>query len=164
MAAVQASSRLGRWLAVAVLVAGLLALGVFDEPVLLAFTSAWQKLLAALGLGQYTEAVQRGLPGSVAKRFLPALATYALLYIGLCLLLLRLLLSPAQWRVAVAVYAGLLAAYVAITLVGKLAGGAPWAYRLGRHLLDFVVSPLPVAGLYVLLRYGFGPREPYSGA
>jgi hypothetical protein len=51
------------------------------------------------------------------------------------------------------------AAYVAIVLLGKLAGDAVWAYRLSRHLIDFVVSPLPVAGLLVLFRSGLGPTS-----
>ena len=46
--------------------------------------------------------------------------------------------------------------------IQKLAGNAQWAYRLSRQILDFVMSPLPVAGLYVLLRVGVGTnlRQP----
>ena len=102
--------------------------------------------------------MQQGINGGITKRLLPAVATYAALYLGICLLLLRLVLAPAQWRMAVALYAGTLAVYVGIVLLGKLTGDAVWAYRLSRQILDFVVSPLPVAGLYVLFRAGFGPK------
>ncbi|MFC6221756.1 hypothetical protein ACFP2F_00765 [Hymenobacter artigasi] len=47
---------------------------------------------------------------------------------------------------------------VGIVLANKLAGNAVWAYRLSRQILDFVVSPLPVAGLYVVFRVGLGPK------
>jgi hypothetical protein len=57
----------------------------------------------------------------------------------------------------VRLYAGTLAVYVALVLLGKSLGHAEWAFRLSRQLLDFVISPLPVAGLYVLFRAGFGP-------
>lgn len=150
---------------VGALVATLLLLGVCDAPVHALLTTVWLKVLAAVGLRPWADALQRGVSGSVTTRLLPAVATYAALYLGVCLLLLRLLLpAPAQWRLAWRLYAGALAAYVALTLLGKLAGDAQWLYRLGRHLLDFVVSPLPVAGLYVLFRAGgFGPRDNSAG-
>lgn len=148
----------GRWALVGGLVAALFLIGVYDEATHALLTAFWQRLLAAAGLRSYAEAVQRGVSGGITKRLLPAVATYAALYLGLCLLLLRLLLpTPAQWHLALRLYAGALAAYVGIVLAAKLLGDVAWAYRLSRHLLDFVVSPLPVAGLYVLFRAGFGP-------
>lgn len=147
-----------RWLLVSLLVISLFLLGIYDEAILAALTKLWQKILAAVGLRQQAEALQQGINGGITKRLLPAVATYAALYLGICLLLLRLLLpAPAHWHLVLRLYAGALAVYVAITLLNKLAGDAPWAYRLSRQILDFVVSPLPVAGLYVLLRAGFGP-------
>lgn len=136
----------------------LLLIGVYNDPALSFFTVLWQKLLAALGLRQYAEHLQQGINGSITKRLLPAVATYAALYLALCLLLLWLLLPPAQWGLAVRIYAVALAVYVAIVVVGKLAGDVQWAYRLSRQLLDFVISPLPVAGLYVLFRAGFAGK------
>lgn len=143
---------------VALLLLALLLIGVYDDQTLTFLTVLWQRLLAASGLHQLAAALQQGINGGITKRLLPAVATYAALYLGICLLLLRLVLAPVQWRVAGAVYAGTLALYVGIVLTGKLAGDAVWAYRLSRQILDFVVSPLPVAGLYVLFRAGFGPR------
>ena len=96
-----------------------------------------------------------GINGGITKRLLPAVATYSALYIGICLLLLGLVLASAQWRMAVKLYAGTLAVSVGIALASKLAGDTVWAYRLIRQILDFVVRPLPVAGLYVLFRAGF---------
>ena len=147
----------GRWLPVAGLLLALLLLGVYNDQVLAALTAGWQQVLAALGLAHAANAMQHGIDAGITKRLLPAVATYAALYLSICLLLLHQVLAPAQWQLAWRLYAGALAAYVFIAVVGKLAGNAQWAYRLSRHLLDFVVSPLPVAGLYVLFRAGFGP-------
>ncbi|MGY3088044.1 putative membrane protein [Hymenobacter sp. UYAg731] len=152
------SRQAGRWALMALLLLALLLIGVYDEQALSLLTVTWKRLLAATGLHRLAAAMQQGINGGITKRLLPAVATYAALYIGICLLLLRLVLAPAQWRMALALYAGTLVVYVAIILVGKLAGDAVWAYRLSRQILDFVVSPLPVAGLYVLFRTGFGPR------
>ncbi len=149
------ATSIGRWLLVGATLVALLLIGVYNDPALSFFTVLWQKLLAALGLRQYAEHLQQSINGGITKRLLPAVATYAALYLALCLLLLWLLLPPAQWRLAVRLYVGALVAYVVIVVVGKLAGDAQWAYRLSRQLLDFVISPLPVAGLYVLFRAGF---------
>ena len=135
----------------------LLLLGIFSEQIVTWLIAAWQRLLQAFGMGYYAQSLQQAINGGIAKRPLLAIATYAALYLSTCLLLLQQLLAPAQWWLAWRLYAGALAAYVLIAALGKLAGNAPWAYRLSRQLLDFVVSPLPVAGLYVLFRAGFGP-------
>jgi hypothetical protein len=146
------------WLQVGLLLGALLLIGVYSDAILAAIASFWQHALAAVGLSRVADAMQQGINGGIAKRPLPAVATYAVLYLSICLLLLRLVLLPAQWRLAWRLYAGALLVYVAITLLGKLAGNVQWAYRLSRQLLDFIISPLPVAGLYVLFRAGFGPQ------
>ena len=149
----------GRWVLVGILLAALFLIGVYDEATHAFLTALWQHLLAAIGLRRYVETVQQGVSGGITKRLLPAVATYAASYLGICLLLLRLLLpTVAQWRLALRLYAITLAVYVAIVLIAKLAGDVTWAYRLSRQVLDFVVSPVPVAGLYVLFRAGFGPN------
>ncbi|MDB5236428.1 MAG: hypothetical protein JWR44_3421 [Hymenobacter sp.] len=158
----QQPSRPARWALIGFLLLALFLVGTYDEYLLTLLTSLWQKLLAAVGLQQQAAAVQQGINGGITKRLLPAVATYAALYLGVCFLLLRVLLPAPQWRLALRLYGMVLVAYVAIVLVGKLAGDAVWAYRLSRQILDFVVSPLPVAGLYVLFRAGFAAQEPRS--
>ncbi|WP_143080155.1 XrtX-associated membrane protein [Hymenobacter arizonensis] len=150
--------RYGKWVVAGLLVGVLFLIGVFDEPVLQALTKFWQSLMASLGLSRSAQTLQQGIDGGITKRFLPAVATYAVLYLSTCLLLLRILLPPAAWRLALRLYAVTLAVYVAMVLLNKLTGNSAWAYRLSRQLLDFIVSPLPVAGLYVLMRAGFGPQ------
>ena len=147
---------------VGMLLIALLLVGVYSDDVLAAITTLWQKGLAATGLSGLAAAMQQGISGGITKRPLPAVATYAVLYLSICLLLLRFLLAPAQWQLAWQLYAGTLFVYVLITLAGKLAGDVQWLYRLSRQILDFVMSPLPVAGLYVLFRAGFGPRTAQS--
>ena len=149
----------GRWVLVGGLLAALFLIGVYDEATHAFLTMLWQHLLAAIGLRRYVETVQQGVSGGITKRLLPAVATYAALYLSICLLLLRLLLPTiAQWYLALRLYGITLAVYVAIVLAAKLAGDVTWAYQLSRQILDFVVSPLPVAGLYMLFRAGFGPK------
>ncbi len=153
---------MGRWLPVGLLLIALLLVGTYSDALLTSITALWQKGLAAAGLGRVAAAMQQGINGGITKRPLPAVATYAVLYLSICLLLLYQLLPPAQWRLAWQLYAGALLVYVGITLAGKLAGDVPWAYRLSRQILDFIISPLPVAGLYVLFRAGFGPQPPHA--
>lgn len=153
------SGKARRWATVGLLVVALLLLGVYDEQLLGFFTAQWQKALGIVGLDRQAEAVQRGINGGITKRFLPAVATYAALYLSVCLLLLRSVLPVAQWRLALRLYGAVLAVYVAIVLLSKLAGDVGWAYRLSRQILDFVVSPLPVAVLYVLFRAGLVSHE-----
>jgi len=151
-----------RWAIIGLLAAGLLLLGTFDTPLLNRLTTGWQHVLAVLGGRGPIEALQQGVNGGITKRFLPAVATFAGLTIGTCLLLLRVLLqpTPAQWRLVLWFYAGALATYATIVLLNKVTGNSVWAYRLSRQLLDFVVSPLPVAGLYLLLRSAASPQQP----
>ena len=141
------------------LLGALLLFDIYSEQIIIWLIAAWQRLLQGLGASRYAEAMQHAIDGGIAKRPLPAIATYAVLYLSTSLLLLYLLLTPAQWRLAWRLYAGALATYVLITVLGKLAGNAQWAYRLSRQLLDFVMSPIPVGALYVLLRAGIGPVD-----
>jgi hypothetical protein len=150
----------GHWLLVGLLLFVLLLIGTYSDAMLTTITTLWQKGLAAAGLDRVAAAMQQGINGGITKRPLPAVATYAVLYLSICLLLLYLLLPPVQWRLAWRLYVGTLLVYVAITLAGKMAGDVPWTYRLSRQILDFIISPLPVAGLYVLFRAGLGPQAP----
>ncbi|WP_425556422.1 XrtX-associated membrane protein [Hymenobacter saemangeumensis] len=150
----------GRWVLVGLLVLVLFLAGVYDAQIFGFLTTAWQKVLSAVGLSRQAELLQQGVHGGVTHRALPAVLTYAAFYIALCLLLLRLLVhDPLQWRLVLQLYAGIIAAYVLIVAIGKLAGDAVWAYRLSRHLIDFLVGPLPIAGLLVLFRAGLGPQS-----
>jgi hypothetical protein len=80
------------------------------------------------------------------------MATYGLLYVAGCLLLLHVLLRDARrTRWATQVYLGLLALCVLLLAVGWLGGNIAWAYKLGRRIIDFVISPLPVMILLPLL-------------
>ena len=148
-----------RWALVVMLLAVLFFFGVYDETIYIFIGKMWVKVFNGLGLDM-PAAFQQGLHRRVTRRPLLPVATYAALYVLLCLCLLRLLLATrAQWRLTLRLYTGVAAAYLVIAVAGKLAGDAIWAYRLSRHLIDFVVSPIPVAGLLVLFRAGFGPAE-----
>lgn len=142
----------GRLLIAAGLVFLLFWLGYASEPVFAALTRNWQLLLHALGLEHLLQKAQGGTSSEVTRRSLPAVASYALLYLAVCLLLLRVLLRPAaRWWVAAQLYASAGALIVALLLLGKLSGNTIWLYQAARRLIDFLVSPLPVALLLALL-------------
>jgi hypothetical protein len=159
--ATPAPPRLGaatRWLLVGLLIILLLALGGFNKAIMNSMGQGWDRLLSSLHLQRLLSSVQQGVHENMTRRSLPAAFTYALIYVGACLLLLRLLLfHPAQWRLTLRLYGLVVLAIATCVLVGKV-GHAPWAFHLSRRLTDFLISPIPVAGLLVLFRSGLGPN------
>ncbi|WP_035559002.1 XrtX-associated membrane protein [Hymenobacter sp. IS2118] len=148
------------WVTIGTLALALVLLDIYSEPVLQFLVALWQKAVAALGLSQQANVLQGGSKSGIARRFLPAVATYAALYLALCLLLLRALLPlPAHWRLVLRLYCAVLVVYVALVLLAKAANAA-WAYKLSREIADFVVSPIPVVGLYLLFRASLGINNP----
>ena len=146
-----------RWILLLGLIGVLVLLGFYRREFIFWLITNWQRLLTLAGLAEHVQKLQQGLDSGIAKLPLPAVATYAAGYLTTCLLILYLVLPPSHWKLTLKLYALALGFYVLLTILAKLAGGMAWAYRLSRNLLDFVVSPLPVAGLYVLFRAGFGP-------
>jgi len=145
--------------AVIVLIALLFWVGVYDEPVFTFLTASWHKLFSAVGVADRLSVVQQGVSGEVTKRSLPAVFTYALLYTSVCLLLLRLLLPAHRRRLVLTLYGVVFCCCAVLLLAGKLSG-VVWPYQLGRRLIDFIVSPLPIIVLVPLLRwYAPGPSK-----
>lgn len=81
--------QVGRWLLAAGLLAALFEMGHDNEALFAWLTRSWQALFAALGLGGWLQDAQQSTSGEVARRSLPAVLSYAGLYLGLSLLLLR---------------------------------------------------------------------------
>lgn len=151
---------LGRGLMAALLGLALFIVGIETDAIFAALTHAWQAGLELVGLGHMIAHWQQGTSNLVTTRSLPAVATYSLGYVGLCLLLLQVLLRDSRrTRWAAQVYLGLLALYLLLLLLGRLGGNIAWAYKLGRRLIDFVISPLPVMILLPVL----WPGTPRSG-
>jgi hypothetical protein len=142
-----------RLVAVAVLVGLLFLCGIYDEAIFATLGPIWQKAAAALGFSEQLARLQQGISGEVVKRSLPVVATYALLYLTLSLLLLRFLLPAHRLPLVLKLYGAVLAAYILLLLAGRLTGNVPWVYQLGRRLIDFLVSPLPIIILVCLLRW-----------
>ena len=142
-----------RIMAALVLVAVLFWAGVYDESVFALLTSAWRNLLTALGAADLLAAMQQSVSGEVTKRSLPVVATYAMAYTGVCLLLLRLLVPAGRMRLVLLLYLAVFGCCAVLLVAGKLTGGVPWIYQLSRRLIDFIVSPLPVLVLVILLRW-----------
>ncbi|MGI4835013.1 MAG: XrtX-associated membrane protein [Janthinobacterium lividum] len=147
----------GYWLLAGGLVALLFGLGTDNEPLFAWLTRTWQAFFANIGLGPWLRALQQGTNAEVARRSLPALLSYAGLYLALSLALLRVLVPGAgQWWLAVRLYAAGALLCAALVLAGQLGGNVVALYRGARHLIEFLVSPLPVILLAVLLNSPLG--------
>ena len=141
----------GRWALAALLALVLFLAGMEVEAVFAALTQFWQVVFRVLGLAGALARWQQGTNSLVTTRSLPAVGSYSLLYAAGSILLLHVLLrSAARTRWVVQVYLGLFGFYALLTLLGKL-GGLAGAYRVARHIIDFLVSPLPVMLLLPLL-------------
>ncbi|WP_223649440.1 XrtX-associated membrane protein [Hymenobacter psoromatis] len=141
-----------RWALVGLLVGGLFVAGTETEAVFGWLTRAWQAVFSALGLGGALTHWQQATSHLVTTRSLPAVVSYSLLYVVACVLLLHLLLRNARrTRWVVQVYLGLLGLYALLLLLGRVGGTIPWALKLSRRIIDFLVSPLPVMLLLPLL-------------
>lgn len=142
----------GRWLLAGLLASALFVAGMESEVVFAALTRGWQALFELLGQGDTLGRLQQGTSHLVTTRSLPAMATYGLLYVAGCVLLLHVLLRDGRrTRWAAQVYLGLLGLCVLLLLGGRLGGNIAWAYKLGRRIIDFVISPLPVMILLPVL-------------
>jgi len=156
---------LGRGLLAGLLAGALFWVGMESEVVFAVLTRAWQAVFGLLGLGDALTQLQQGTSHLVTTRSLPAMATYGLLYVAACLLLLHVLLRDGRrTRWAAQVYLGLLGLCVLLLVVGRLGGNIAWAYKLGRRIIDFVISPLPVMILLPLLWPARRPPRPKAAA
>jgi exosortase/archaeosortase family protein len=136
---------------VALLVA-LVLVSIFQSNVVAALSRGWATLLATgpTWLYRVPGASASDVPAGVSRLALPVGMAFLGLFLGISLLGLRLLLAGQAWRLAWRSYAGIGLACLLLLALGRV-GGGPSVYRLGRLLLDFLASLLPVAGLLVLL-------------
>ncbi len=155
----------GRWLLAGLLAGTLFWVGMESETVFAVLTRFWQVVFGLLGQGNALAQMQQGTSHLVTTRSLPAMATYGLLYVATCLLLLHVLLRAGRrTRWAAQIYLGLLGLCVLLLVVGRLGGNIAWAYKLGRRIIDFVISPLPVMILLPLLWPGAYRRPGHKAA
>ncbi len=141
-----------RWILAALLAAVLFLAGMEVEAVFAALTQFWQVVFRGIGLAGVLARWQQGTSQLVTTRSLPAVASYSVLYAAVSVLLLHVLLrSATRTRWVAQVYLGLFGLYALLMLIGKLGGNLAWAYRVARHVIDFLISPLPVMLLLPLL-------------
>jgi exosortase/archaeosortase family protein len=135
------------------LLAVLVLVSIFQSNIVAALSRSWAALLATgpAWLHHVPGAVAGDVPASVSHLALPVGAAFFGLVLGLSLLSLWLLLPGRAWRLAWGCYAGIGLACLLLLALGRVGGGEPSVYRLGRLLLDFLASLLPVAALLVLL-------------
>jgi hypothetical protein len=141
-----------RWLLAGCLVLVLFIAGVESETIFAVLTRAWQAVFETLGLGSVSARWQHSASTLVAKRSLPATATYNLAYVGLSLLLLHVLLRDGRrTRWAAQIYAVGLGLYIILVVADRLGGSQAWALNASRRIINFVVSPLPIMMLLPML-------------
>jgi exosortase/archaeosortase family protein len=135
------------------LLAVLVLVSIFQSNIVAALSRSWAALLVTgpAWLHHVPGAVAGDVPASVSHLALPVGAAFFGLVLGLSLLSLWLLLPGRAWRLAWGCYAGIGLACLLLLALGRVGGGEPSVYRLGRLLLDFLASLLPVAALLVLL-------------
>ena len=138
------------------LAAALFWLGAESEVIFDFLTRAWRAVFGALGWGGALAHWQQGTSHLTTTRSLPAVVSYSLLYVAVSVLLLHVLLRDARrTRWVAQAYLGLLGLSALLLLAGRVGGNLPWALRLSRRIIDFLVSPLPVMLLLPLLWPGF---------
>lgn len=134
------------------LLVGLALVSAFQSNVVAMLSRGWAGLLATgpAWLHRVPGASASEVPVGVSHLALPVGVAFLGLFLAISLLGLRLLLAGRAWRQAWGSYVGIGLACLLLLAAGR-AGAGPAAYRLGRVLLDFLASLLPVVGLLVLL-------------
>ena len=90
----------------------------------------------------------------------PAVLSFGVLYIGVCVALQFVLLSQASQRRLVGwFYGSVCVAVLGLLLASKLGGSAALA-ALDRQLVHFLISPLPVIALVPLLQWYMPAARP----
>lgn len=143
------------------LAALLLGATLYTEELYALLEAGWFRCVTGLGLAAHLPAVLRPngplLQFTYRARSVPAVGLYGLLYLGLCLGLLLLLLPTRRSRqLALRLYGGMGLA-IGLLLLGSRLGGGPALSGLATHLVQFVMSPLPVMVLVPLLRWPVSP-------
>jgi exosortase/archaeosortase family protein len=146
-----------RMLAGVAVLLGLIVVSMCQNQVTAALSAAWATALATGPVWLYhlpgAAAGSADVPGNVSHLALPVGVAYLGLFVGLALLALRLLLPSRNWRLVWRCYAALGLASVLLVGAGRVSNSTE-VYRIGRLVLDFMASLLPVMGLLVLLWRG----------
>ena len=134
------------------LLVSLALVGLYRKPLLLSANAHWLHTLAALPASvQRLPGLGTGLvPGGVTHLAPVVGVAYLAFYLVASLSILWLLLAGRSWQLALRGYGAMLLAYGLLLGLG-LAGHLPMLVHGARNVLDFVASPLPVAGLLVML-------------
>ncbi|MBC6609320.1 hypothetical protein H8B15_00180 [Hymenobacter sp. BT507] len=156
---ISAPRTLLRWGGVVLLVLFLFCLTWYTEEFYASLTPAWERLLAAIGIGSAMQHDEAALHLMNRTRSVPVAGLYAVLYLAACLALVRLLLvSAQQWRLAMLFYAVAGGSGILLLLVGKLLA-LPAAYALSSQIIHFILSPVAVIMLVPVLRW-YAPIAP----
>ena len=145
-------------IAAGVLLGGLLfGATIWNSELYAALDAGWQWVFAAVGLSRYApRLLQQGSgvgqlmhhPHSV-----PAVLSFGVLYIGVCVALQLILLPQASQRRLVGWFYGSACVMALGLLLAGKRGGSTALAELDRQLVHFLISPLPVIVLVPLLKW-----------
>ena len=139
---------------IGLLIALLFAATMHNETLYAFFGHFWKNIFIQTGISQHLPAILQA-NGAIAQvthrpRDIPAVVSYSLLYLALCLALLFLALPyPQQRRLVLAAYGLICVVSLLLLVVTKL--GVPLLAVLNSQLIHFLVSPMPVMVLAPLI-------------
>ena len=133
------------------LLVSLSLVGLYRKQLLLNANAHWLHTLTTLPAAvQRLPGLGSGLvPGGITHLAPVVGVAYLAFYLVVSLSILRLLLAGRSWQLALGGYGAMLLAYGLLLGLG-LAGHLPLLVQGARQVLDFVASPLPVAGLLMI--------------
>ena len=144
---------LSGWLALGVVAAALLALGIYDEPL-----RHWLTGLFTTGGGGTPPPVAAG-GATLTTRNVPAMLVYGLLYVGLSIAFLHLFLADIRkTRIVVLAYVATFGLIGGLLVAGRVLGLGATLTPMARELIDGggigggILSPLPILLLIAVFR------------
>jgi hypothetical protein len=119
--------------------------GLFTDHIFLFLNKLYHYIFISLGLFSFLNKSQVEVSSLVTMRSWSTMITYVLLYSALSFLFLHLYFNR-SWKslIVAGFYFFIIMACTMLILTGKLLPDAEWAYKLCLHLMEMLVSPLPV--------------------
>lgn len=147
----------GGWIALAVVGAALLTLGIYDVPLRQWLTEQF----TAGAVGTPPPVAAGG--ATLTTRNVPAMVVYGLLYVGLSIAFLHLFLADARkTRIVLLAYAATFALIGGLLVAGRVLGLGATLTPMARELIDGggigggILSPLPI--LLLIAAFRLAPR------
>jgi hypothetical protein len=123
----------------------LLFAGIYSDQIFKILTELYQSIFLSIGLTALAAKPQAGISDLITMRSLPAIATYSLGYVTISFLFLHFYLADSRKsKLSLYFYAGIFLICLFLIALGKVFPAFQEAYKLARHLIEFIISPFPV--------------------